>query len=413
MRVLVIGASGFVGRYLVARLRRDGMAVTAAGRHGPCRCDLATDSTADWLPRLAGIDAVVNCAGLIRDTGGSYDAVHDRGARALFDACHAAGVRVIQISALGADDQATTRYHLTKRAADHHLARTASDWAIVRPSLIVGRGGQSTAMFASLATAPLPLRLGPGTWQLQPIHVDDLVEGIARLLVAPDRLAVRLDAVGPAPMTTDAITRDLRAWLGLRPAPFVPVPRWVIAATAWIGQRIGLGPATPESLAMLEAGNVGDVTGFVEACGFRPAPLAEALARTPASGADLRDACIAPLVPLLRVLLAVVWLAGGLIPLLLTPRADSIALLAAVGITGAAGLPVLAGAALIDLAIGLGVLLRVRSAALAGIVVMAGYSTVLAIAVPALWADPFGALVKNLAVLGLSLAVHALETRRG
>jgi len=414
MHVLIVGASGFVGRHLATRLRRDGVSVTEAGRRGPCRCDLARDTVADWLPRLAGVNAVVNCAGLIRDTGGAYDAVHDRGARALFDACRSAGVtRVVQISAAGAEAGATTAYHRSKRGADDHLAATARDWAVLRPSLIVGRGGQSTALFSSLAAAPLPLRLGPGTWLLQPIQVHDLVEGIARLLAAPGPLAVRVDAVGPVAMTTDAITRELRTWLRLRPAPFLAIPGWAIAASAWLGQKIGLGAATPESLAMLKAGNTGEVAGFVEACGFHPAPLAVALARTPATEGDLRDARITPLVPVLRVLLSVVWLAGGLVPLLLTPLANSLALLASVGIVGGVALPTLIVASLLDIAIGVAVLARVRGAALAGIAVMVGYSAILAVALPALWVDPFGPLVKNLAVLGLGLAVHALETRHG
>ncbi|PTQ12206.1 NAD-dependent dehydratase [Sphingomonas oleivorans] len=432
MHVLIVGAGGFVGRHLAGRLAADGVRVSAAGRDRRrldrllpglsfLACDLATDGMAEWLPRLAGVDAVVNCAGLIRDAGGRYAAVHDKGARALFDACLAAGVRrVIQISALGANEDAVTRYHRSKRAADDHLAGLdptgeRMDWAVVRPSLIVGRGGQSTALFASLAALPLPFRLGSGRWLLQPIHVDDLVEAIVRLLGRPGRIATRIDAVGPAPMTTDAITLGFRRWLGLGSARFLPVPVRLIAATAWLGQRIGLGAVTPESLAMLRAGNVGDVEPFIAICGFRPATLDRALARTPATSTDLAGARLAPLRPVLRGLLALVWLAGGIVPLTLTSWAHSLALLAGAGITGAAAPVALGGAALIDIAIGLALLLRIRlrAAAVISILVMAGYSLILAICFPALWADPFGPLVKNLGVLGLTLAVHALETDRG
>ncbi|WP_174286259.1 hypothetical protein [Sphingomonas bacterium] len=95
------------------------------------------------------------------------------------------------------------------------------DWVVVRPSLIVGRGGQSTALFSTLAALPMPLRLGAGRWMLQPIHVDDLVESIARPLVPTGPIAVRIDAVGPEAMFTDAITLALRRWLGLVPAPML------------------------------------------------------------------------------------------------------------------------------------------------------------------------------------------------
>lgn len=109
------------------------------------------------------------------------------------------------------------------------------------------------------------------------------------------------------------------------------------------------------------------------------------------------------------------WLAGGLIPLLLTPWPQSAELLAQVGIVESVALPMLIAASLIDIAIGLALLLRFRTryAAAAGIAVMAGYSAILAIAFPHLWADPFGPLVKNLAVLGLSLVVRAQEVDHG
>ncbi len=432
MHVLIVGAGGFVGRHLAGRLHAAGVRITAAARNVSrtkrllpnmrvIRCDLVQDTEADWLPRLAGIDAVVNCAGLIRDIGSSYDAVHDRGARALFAACRSAGVpRVIQVSALGADPVGTTRYHRSKAAADTYLASLDPrgqdmDWAVVRPSLIVGRGGHSTSLFAALAALPFPLRLGAGEWLLQPIHVDDLAEGIARLLDREDAIAATVDFVGPKPMTTDALTAALRHWLGLAPAPLLPVPGALIGLAARLGKAIGLGAVSPESLTMLKAGNTAPVHGFVAACGFRPAAVPDALARNPANPADVREARLAPLAPVLRILLAMVWLAGGLIPLLLTPWPRSMALLARVGIVGAAAWPVLITASLIDIAIGAALLLRLRTreAAAAGIVVMAGYSAILAIAFPHLWADPFGPLVKNLAVLGLALVVRAQEVDHG
>ncbi len=67
-------------------------------------CDFARDiQPEDWLPRLADIDVVVNCAGILREVKGqTFDAVHRAAPCALFDACVQAGVkRVVQVSALG------------------------------------------------------------------------------------------------------------------------------------------------------------------------------------------------------------------------------------------------------------------------------------------------------------------------
>ncbi|WP_174286258.1 DoxX-like family protein [Sphingomonas bacterium] len=170
---------------------------------------------------------------------------------------------------------------------------------------------------------------------------------------------------------------------------------------------------------MLEAGNAADVAPFVAACGFRPALLEQALARSPATPADLLAARLLPLAPVLRVLLAPVWRAGGLVPRAGAAAADS----ARPEFRAArpdrdhrrcrvAALPTLVAASLLDIAIGLALLARFRVRAVA-IAVMAGYSAILPIAFPVLWAGPFGPLVKNVAVLGLALAVRAGETDHG
>ena len=95
--------------------------------------------------------------------------------------------KLVQISALGADAQATTRFHLTKRKADEYCQTLAEEhqllgWTVVRPSIVIGRGGQSTTLFAALGALPRPPRLAEGRWELQPLHVTDLAYGVCLLL---------------------------------------------------------------------------------------------------------------------------------------------------------------------------------------------------------------------------------------
>jgi len=422
MHVLIVGASGFIGRHLAARLVAEGACVTAAGRApdrlrrclpraAAIRCDLATDGLEDWRERLAGVDAVVNCAGLFGDERG-YARVHAGGAIALFDACRAAGVgRVLQISALGAAADAVNAYHRSKAAADDHLAGMgdAIGWAIVRPSLVLGRGGQSSALFTTLAALPVTPDLGRADGLVQPIHVDDLVGILIRLLRAPLPLAVRIDAVGPEAISTAALVTILRSWLGLPDTIRVTVPRWLIAGVA----RFGIGPVTREGLAMLAAGNTASVEPLIAITGFRPAPIAHALALRPANGADLQAARLAPFAPVLRAALALVWFAGGAVPLFVTSAATNLTWLGRVGLSGGMATTALWAGALADIAIGAALVLRIGGAALAGIGLMAAYTLILTCIAPELWADPFGPLVKNIAILALSLAVQALETRHG
>ena len=126
MNVLLLGADGFLGRHLQIALETAGHTVRR-GVHRPVRradeigVDYARDVDPDaWRGRLTGVDAVINTVGILREgRGRGFDAIHDQAPRALFAACREAGVhRVIQVSALGADAGAASRFYLSKRAAD-------------------------------------------------------------------------------------------------------------------------------------------------------------------------------------------------------------------------------------------------------------------------------------------------------
>lgn len=402
MRVMIVGG-GFIGGHLAGRLRAEGCAVTVAGRRGAdIACDLARNDATVWTKRLQGYDALVNCAGVLA-AGADYDGVHARGAIALFDGAASAGVaRVVQISALGASE-GITAYHRSKRTADAHLIRLDLGWAIVRPSLVVGRGGGSTALFSALAALPLMPDIGGG--MVQPITIDDLVNAIWRLLQRPLPMSMVVDAVGPEPMRIADLMAILRRWLGLGAASSLPVPRWMLRAVA----LLGIGPMTRDSLTMLDAGNAAPIGPFVTALGFVPQPVAQFLAAHPAMQGDVLAARLSPMEPALRGLLAAVWLAGGLVPLLLTPMASNTHLLARLGLKGDVAIGIVWAGSLADMVVALALILRRRGAALAGVALMGAYSLILAAIAPELWADPFGALVKNLAVFGLSLAVQAME----
>src|SRR4051812_37348731 len=193
--VMVVGASGFLGRSLVQALRDAGHRVVTGGGSGiaagaspdaaavprrPARF-AATSSPADWHGALRGIDVVVNAAGIFRETAtATFEAVHVRGPVALFTACAEQGVRrVVQVSALGADEGAESAYHRSKREADEALlalaARSAGrlDAVVVQPSLVFGGEGTSAGWFLSLAALPLLPLPGGGGQRVQPVHLDD------------------------------------------------------------------------------------------------------------------------------------------------------------------------------------------------------------------------------------------------
>lgn len=412
MRVLLIGAGGFIGGRVAARLRDAGHEVIGVGRRD---ADLARMQASAWAERLFGVEAVVNAAGVLR---GDLDGIHHRGPATLFEACAAAGItRLIQISALGAALDAPTSFLRTKGTADAHLMRLRLDggragWCVLRPALVVGRGGASTGLFASLAALPRPAQLGSGRWQVQPLHVEDLAAAVLALLEHPMPVPDCLDLVGPEAMGTDTLTSALRDWLRLPTRSFVALPEPLLRLAARIGTILPASPLTPDTLAMLKRGSIGDPRPAAERIGWRARPLARALAAEPATTADRWHARMLPLRPVLRGALAAVWIGSGLVPLLITPTAFNAALLAGLGLHGVAGQAVLLAGALLDVAVGLALLLLPRRTAFVGIVAIAAtlaFTLLATIAAPDMWAHPFAPLLKNLAVIAATLALIVTE----
>jgi uncharacterized protein YbjT (DUF2867 family) len=202
VRILLTGANGFIGSQLLAGLRARGHETVAAvrdpdalRRRMPGTEAIAVDfncdtSVEDWRPRLDGIDAVINCAGVLHGgRGQDIEAIHARAPSALFDACVVSGVRrVIQISAISADADIGTDYAWTKKCADDHLRSLPLDWTVLRPSLVYGDGSYGgTSALRGLAGLPLvsPL-VGEGTIAFRPLHIDDLVETVVRVTRVSD-----------------------------------------------------------------------------------------------------------------------------------------------------------------------------------------------------------------------------------
>ncbi|MCF4164215.1 SDR family oxidoreductase [Zavarzinia compransoris] len=428
MNVLVLGGNGFIGGHVVAALVKRGHHVTVAMRRPPrppspdprlghARVDLARDVEASaWAPRLAGIDAVVNCAGILQARPGQpIDAVHHRGPAALFAACEAAGVRrVVHVSAISARPDADTDYARTKCAGDTALMASALDWVILKPSLVHGAGGYGgTALIRALALFPLAIPLvGDGAAAFNPIHAEDLAADIADL-VADGRVSrLVLEPMGPERVGLAEILPVLRHWLGGGPAPFLRLPLPLVRLACRFGDLFG-GPMSTTALTQLLAGNDGDPAPYAEAMGRHPRGFTASLAETPVPPEARWQARTYFARPALRAALVLVWLLSGLFGLLV-PASTMIATAAAIGLGPAAGLIAGYGFCFVDIAIGLAVLLRYRPGwtAFAQVTVVAGYTLVLGIGLPALWLDPFGPLLKNLAVIAAAVALAGMDHDR-
>lgn len=427
MNIFLTGATGFIGSHLLRALTAQGHQVTACVRDpqraaerfpGPryIAGDFSRDHSAEaWRERLAGSDVVINAVGIIRESRDqTFHALHFAAPRALFLAAAAVGVRrVIQISALGADEGAQSQYHLSKRAADDVLASLDLDSVILRPSLVHGPGAKSSELFRALAALPVVPVPDDGRQLVQPIHIDDLVRAVSAAIATPAPGSQRIDLVGSEPITFVDMLVQLRRWLGLAAPRLWHLPYALLLPLARIGGFLGKAPISTETIAMLRRGNHAPVQPLIDRFGFVPAGFRQVLDATPATQAERWHAQLYWLRPVLRLSIAFVWISAALVSALLYPSADSYALLARSGIEGIAAPIALYGAATLDLLIGIAVLTgyRVRATLWLQVALILGYMLIISWALPEYWLHPFGPLTKNLPLLAAIFTLYALERR--
>ncbi|GAB3464283.1 NAD(P)H-binding protein [Massilia terrae] len=425
MRVLLTGASGFIGQHLVQALLAEGHRVVCAVRTPPAgtdprvshiHADFAKDTDKSvWLARLDGIEAVINTVGIFRESGAqTFERLHSETPRALFAACaESEDVRVvIQFSALGADRDASTRYHQSKCEADEFLATLPLRAYIVQPSLVYGRDGASARAFRMLASMPFILRFGRAPQLVQPIHIDDLVAAVTGLLrhrMPPSGAPLqRVPLVGPQALPFTDYLAALRAAMGMGKLRVLPLPDGLAHLLARLGGLLPGALLDADALRMLDRGNTADPALATMLIGHPPRPVS-AFITDPA--ADRLRARLDWLLPPLRWSIAAVWIITAIVSFGLYPHAASYELLARTGIPEGLRPLMLYGAAGCDLLLGLGILLlaRRRWLWLLQLALIGFYTVVIALRLPEFLLHPYGPLSKNLPLLAAIWLLYQLE----
>ena len=238
--VVVFGGTGFLGRRVARQLTERPYAVRAASRHPQRGRDLFRGTTPEpqavaadihdersVAAALAGAHAVVNAVSLYVEHGDeTFQSVHVRAAGRLARLARAAGVeRLIHLSGIGADPASPSPYIRSRGQGEATVRSAFPDATLIRPSVMFGpEDAFVTRILGLLQRLPVYPMFGSGTTRVQPVHVEDVAEAIARALEPEDSKGATFECGGSRVFSyeelIDTIARAARLQVRRVPVPF-------------------------------------------------------------------------------------------------------------------------------------------------------------------------------------------------
>ena len=259
MKVLVTGASGFIGRPLVSLLTARGHSVRGMVRRAAeaqeisgIEIEVGDVRDAGAVDRATrGMDAVVHLAAATGVARASVAReVNVQGTRGILDALRVnGGRRVVFISSISASRERMGPYGQTKREAETQVAHSGLDWVILRPSLVYGPGpvGLFARLQRSMKGPVLPM-IGEGSIELDPIHVDDVCLVIEQCLERQDVISKTYDLLGPDRVTFRQLIDRLAAKSGAQPRIVQLPPELALALARALGMLMERPPLSEDNV---------------------------------------------------------------------------------------------------------------------------------------------------------------------
>ncbi|PWR25136.1 complex I NDUFA9 subunit family protein [Zavarzinia aquatilis] len=271
--VTVFGGSGFVGRYVVKRLAKQGFRVRVAVRRpqeagflrpmGDVGQIAIVQANVRHTPsvKLAveGAEAVINLVGILSESGSQkFQMIQAEGAKRIAAAAREAGVsRFVQVSAIGADAKSGADYARSKALGEAAVKAAFPEAVILRPSLVFGPEDQFFNRFANMAryVPVLPL-IGGGETKFQPVYVGDVADAVVAAANGTVGAAAQPYELGGPTVYSFRQLMEIVLKVTERKALLLPIPFAVAklqaAAIGWLPGA----PITSDQVKLLEVDNV-------------------------------------------------------------------------------------------------------------------------------------------------------------
>jgi uncharacterized protein YbjT (DUF2867 family) len=286
--ILITGATGYIGRHLVARLVAQGerprclvrdtrraATILAADKVELVQGDTLTPSS--LAAAMQGIETVVHAAFMTADlkqsAGNHYAETNVQGTKNVIQAAKEAGVRrLIEISGLGTRPDKPGSYMEGRFLAEKMLKESGLDWTIIQPSVLFGKDAPFIKGLADLIrTSPIVPLIGGGKILFQPIYVEDVVTVIMHVLEEPERTKNKTYTIGgPAYISftqvIDVLLQTMHKSRLKAPAPMALVG----VGAAMMEAVLPKPPLTKAAMALFMFDNTTDLTSVERDFGFTP-----------------------------------------------------------------------------------------------------------------------------------------------
>jgi NADH dehydrogenase len=286
--ILITGATGYIGRHLVARLVAQGERprclvrdIDRAKRLLPAdKVELvqgATTSPDTLGVAIQGVDTIVHAAFLTADrkqsTGNEYEKTNVQGTANLIKVAKKAGVkRIIEIGGLGTKPDKPGSYMQGRYLAEKMLKESGLDWTIIQPSVLFGKNAPFIKGLVDLIrTSPVVPLIGGGKTMFQPIYVEDVVTVLIKVLQDPAGTTNRTYTIGgPAyysfTQIIDVLLKTMHKQRIKAPAP-TPLVGVGAAVMEAVLQKP---PLTKAAMTLFSFDNITDLKSVERDFGFTP-----------------------------------------------------------------------------------------------------------------------------------------------
>lgn len=277
----MFGGTGFLGRRVVMHLHDYGFSVRVASRHpnrgralsnhsGPSiqAVEANVHDDRSVASAIAGAFAVVNAVSLyVEDGQETFHSVHVEAAQRVANEAQRAGVeRFAHVSGIGSDVASPSLY-IRKRGEGELAVRSAfASVTFIRPAVMFGPDDAFlTTILRLLGRLPVYPMFGRGLTRLQPAHVDDVAEAIARVMHQTDMQATAFECAGPRVYTYKELIESVAREANVKRA-LIAVPFAAWHALAWLAELLPSPPIARNQVELMEVDNVPsrDAPGFEE-----------------------------------------------------------------------------------------------------------------------------------------------------